>query len=53
MLIPKDQPEMICTTANEKQILLDKVTNTEINRKYVRDYKERKCIFAKIFGDKK
>jgi hypothetical protein len=49
MLVPKDQHEMSCNAATDEQILLHKATIAETNRRYVRDHKKRKCIFAEIF----
>jgi len=53
MLIPKDQPDIKCMVATSKQVKQNKLTNLELNRHFVSDIKERKCIFAKLFGDKK
>ena len=52
MLIPKEQPEIVCTIANEKQLLLANTVGAEIGKRYVSDFKERKCVFSEIFKTK-
>jgi hypothetical protein len=51
MLIPKDQPELVSMAATPKQIALDKVTTTELQRHFVTNIAERKCIFANLFKE--
>ena len=51
MLIPKDQPEMVCMAATPEQTKLNDLTNIELNRHLVSDIKERKCIFSKILKE--
>jgi hypothetical protein len=53
MLIPKDQPDMKCMAATPEQIKQDNITTFELGRHFVSDVKEQKCIFSKLFGDKK
>lgn len=52
MLIPKDQPEMVSMAATPEQVQLDALTNLELNRHYVSDIKDRKCIFSNLLKGK-
>jgi len=49
MLIPKDEAKLIVSKANEKQIYAEKITQLEINKKFVSNKAESKCVFAKLF----
>jgi hypothetical protein len=49
MLIPKDQPKLEVRAANNKDLELEKISQIELNRKFVANRSESKCLFAKLF----
>ena len=50
MLIPQQQADMTVMDATPEQIQAEEVTQLEINRTYVTDRSQSKCVFARMFG---
>lgn len=53
MLVPMREPEMICKEATKEQLEAERITNLEHNRRYVSDRSKSKCIFSKMFSNKR
>ena len=49
MLVSKDQYKMTAKAATQEQKYLDTITNIEIQKRFVSNKAESKCIFAKMF----
>jgi hypothetical protein len=47
-LIPKDQPELVVTSATPEQILAEKTVKTAIQSGYITDVKRNKCVMHNI-----
>jgi hypothetical protein len=50
MLIPKKQHKLEVRSATEQDLEYERITHAEINRKFVSNRTESKCIYAKLFG---
>lgn len=50
MLVPKQEAQVTVMDATDEQILAEEVTQLEINRRYVSDRSQSKCVFARMFG---
>lgn len=53
LLVPKNSPELVVRGVSAQDIKDEKLQSIILARQYESDIKERKCIFAKIFGSNK
>jgi hypothetical protein len=51
MLIPKKQPKLEIRAATKQDLEHERRTLIELNRTFITNRTEQKCIFAKLFGD--
>lgn len=49
LLIPQKQPKLIVRSATKKDLEFEEATRIEINRKFLSNRTESKCIFANLF----
>jgi hypothetical protein len=49
MLVPKEKAELVIRSATKDDILADSISKLEVNRRFVSNKAESKCLFAKLF----